>query len=477
VKKENRVIAEKVNHAGNRLANFQAAKKDLPHSPEAERMVLGSAIRDRQAFYQLLEVINSSDVFHIPRHALVFEAIASRATESGKWDLMMIADELERKGNLEAAGGHYYLMELVRSVATTANIEYHAKIVRERYDRRLLIRQCQESIRDAYDGARGIDEISSVLSQKLIAMPQSAQGGFEHISDVAQRSMERVQAIVERQEQPPGIKTGLAGIDDIVGVMPNKAMVVLAARPKVGKSALAATIAMNVAKEKNVAFVSVEMSNDQLSDRMVIGGAGFSNVDLWNNKINDVREIFKVLNKVSPLNLWLDDGGHKTPSMDQIMARVAAQNAKHGIDFLVIDYMQLIPEDGKEYERVSMVSRKCKQLARMVNAPTLVLSQLNRDSVRGDERPQVHHLRGSGSIEQDADMVCLMWKPSEKEIREDVTLEGVREFSVEVNRHGPTGSLRLAWNPVKVQFGDYSSRDAPPGVGWDNRADDADVPF
>lgn len=454
----------------------QPGQRESPHSNIAERQCIGAALRDREAYFQLKEIVGEGEPFYIPRHQVIFNALGRISLRSDGWDLTVAADELERHNDLEAAGGHLYLIELARGVATTANIEHHARIVRERYERRLIIRACTEAIQDAYEGAQTPEAMTSALTHRLLTIPQQADGGFRHIKDLALECVNRVQDIDDGRVKPPIVATGFSEIDALIGGFGHDEMVIIAARPSVGKSALMAALACNVAREKNVGVVSVEMGGDSLTDRMVLGRAGVTITDVRKGNVQGkVGQILQSMNEISELNLWIDDGGGRKPTMDEIMARAMAMNARVGLDLLLIDYLQLIPEKGKDqYERVTLSSNKTKLLARMINAPVVMLSQVNRSDV---DRPTIKCLRDSGAIEQDADQVWMLWGPTQKQIFDDPDCVNTRYVGIDKNRNGPTGEVKLYWNPATMRFDNLSCRDAPARTHWNDKAPDNEVPF
>ncbi len=425
----------------------------LPHSPEAERHVLGAMMRSRDAVAKARDILTGDD-FYQPAHAMIFDALCDLAAKGVSGDVVALADELERRGELKKNGDEYYLMELANSVATTVNIEHFAKIVKEKAIRRQVIRNAYQLTQEAVNGDLDALSAKAYADALAICLP-SKVAGFRRIELLLDQSVSMIQERMARRSAGRAYKdvqTGIADFDRKFGGFNRGELTILAARPSEGKTLLASQIALNVAKCGNVGYVSLEMAGEEILSRSLSAIQG-------SDDKSTARLILQKAGDLQKRNLYLDDS--PAIRIDQLAARCERLKIDIGsLDLVVVDYLQLLrtPTDLNRFpriEKITYLSGECKALARRLDAPVLLLSQLSRECEKENRKPRLSDLRDSGSIEQDADLVMFIHRNEGIERG----ASGVRDILVEKNRNGLTGKFKLVFNSKSLTFNGLNDRE------------------
>ncbi len=435
------------------------------HDPEAEQCVLGSMLLDREGIPDLLEAVGAED-FHDPRHARVFEAVLVLYDRSDAIDFVTVGDELSRRGLLEGVGGREYLIQLSRIVPTTAHATAHARVVRRCATVRRLREAAGEilrSIEEPYDSVEGLLDRAEARIFDLAT--KGTAGGALPIREVLREVMGRILEERTRGRLITGIPTGFYELDErTAGLHPGE-LFILAARPSMGKTALALNIAQNVAGKggKAVALFTLEMSRDHVANRLICSSADVDAHRLRRGVLSEgeYARLGDADASLSDLPLYIDDAAELTPLA--LRARARRLHRREPLGLVVVDYLQLMRVGGIEnrQQEVSLISRSLKALARELSVPVLALSQLNRAAEdRDDKRPRLADLRESGSLEQDADVVGLLYREDyyrgkgtgRPEREESSDSANTAELHIAKQRNGPTGTVKLRFSPTFVRF-------------------------
>jgi replicative DNA helicase len=425
------------------------ALESLPHSDEAERSVLGAVLLDNRQFHQAQEVLTAG-AFYSMRHRKIFQAMETLMSEGSALDLVTVNARLEQSRDLEASGGPAYLASLVDGVPRSANVEHYAKIVREKAILRELIQSAQRILQSALKPEGSTDDVLDEAERAIFRVAEDRlRTGFLPLKTVAEKSLKTIEELTERREMVTGIPSGFLQLDEMTaGLQPND-LVILAARPGMGKTTLALNIAesASIRHGKRVGVFSLEMSHHQLFFRMLCSDARVDAHRLRTGRINkeDWQRIIKSFGTLSDAAIYIDD----TPGISIVEMRAKARRLalEHGIDLLIVDYLQLMRGRASfesRQQEISEISRSLKELAKELNIPVLALSQLSRapEQRTGDRRPQLSDLRESGAIEQDADVVLFLFR-EELYKKNDPDLRGKAELIIGKQRNGPTGTINL----------------------------------
>jgi replicative DNA helicase len=430
------------------------AERLPPQNVEAEQSLLGSILIDPEAIIRVAPIVRPDD-FYRDTHATLYEAALELHERRQPADFVTMRDVLEQRGQLELVGGTAYLTALVNSVPTSAHAEYYAQIVQRTAMLRRLIRAATEIAGIAYEPADDADEVIDRAEQILFAVAERRHArDLAPISQVIARYYDRIQLLADRKGQPLGIPTGFEQLDRLLGGLQPSDLIIVAARPSMGKTALALTMATSAAKRfrMRIAMFSLEMSAEQLVQRLISAETG---IDAQRLRLGDVREeewqlLVQAASTLSETNIFIDD----SPSLTVMEMRSKARriHAQYGLDLVIVDYLQLMQGDRRSENRVqeiSNISRGLKGLARELNVPVVALSQLSRAvEARQDKHPQLSDLRESGSIEQDADVVLFIYrdamyfKTEEEWVRaypDRPYTPGLAEVWVSKQRNGPAG--------------------------------------
>lgn len=425
-----------------------------PQDVEAEISVLGSLMLDKDAIYRVVDALSAHD-FYKPVHRQVYEAITDLNARHEPVDVLSVGSRLKEKGVLDDIGGSAYLASLVNSVPTASHVEHYASIVRKKRLLRDLIEASSHIAQLGYREADNVEELIDDAEQRIFSIAKdSLKQEFFPVKDALEEAWERIDRLHKGDGALRGVSTGFSDLDNYLAGLQKSDLIILAARPSLGKTSLALTIARHVALEeqKAVGVFSLEMSREQVVDRLL---ASEAKVDLWrlrtghlNEENGDFTELRNAMARLADARLFIDDSASPTPI--EIRAKARRLHAQHDLGLIVIDYLQLIRGHGRVESRVqevSEISRSLKGLAKELNVPVLALSQLSRaiESRGGDKKPQLSDLRESGSIEQDADVVMFIY-------RRDQEQKAIAEILIEKHRNGPTGKIELAFHEGSATF-------------------------
>lgn len=436
-----------------------------PQVPELEEAVLGALMLEKDA-YSIISDILKPESFYNPVHNIIYGAIQGLAAQQKPVDVLTVVEELKRRGELESAGGAIYVAELSEKVASAAHIEYHSRIIAQKYLARELITFSSEVTQKAFDETIDVDDLMQDTEGRLFEMSQrNVKKDVIQINPVIKEAMDVIQTAATRKDGMSGIPTGFNQLDKLTMGWQNSDLVIIAARPAMGKTAFVLSMAKNIAinYDKPVAVFSLEMSNVQLVNRLIVNVCQIKGESIKSGRLTD-DEWDRLDSKIKDLYdapIYVDD----TPSLSVFELRTKARRLvrEHDIKLLIIDYLQLMNASGMSFgsreQEVSMISRSLKGLAKELNIPIIALSQLNRgvESRQGNEgkRPQLADLRESGAIEQDADIVCFIHRPEYYRITEDDSgnsLIGVAEIIIAKHRNGPTGIASMRFDNEYARF-------------------------
>ncbi|HEV3259105.1 MAG TPA: replicative DNA helicase [Gemmataceae bacterium] len=439
-----------------------------PQSREAERCVLGSMLRDNGVIGDVLQILRK-DNFYADAHQKIYQAVVTLYDRGHPVDLVMLAELLKEQKQIEDIGGYACLAELWDAAPTAANAEYYARIVRDKAVIRHLIHSSTEILRDAYDQAMPADELLEGAERKILDIAE--QGITSQTFTLAQALTEAYDRIDTRQQRDQtaisGLPTGFVDLDEKTAGLQNSELIIIAARPSAGKTALAINIARHVAveDEQPVFIVSLEQSRIELAERFLCCQARVDSHKLRKGHLSseDMQKLIEAGGILRNTKLFIDD----TPGLGMLRIAANARRLKlrHGIKLVVIDYLQLIEPDNRResrQEQVSHLSRRLKFLARELALPVVALAQVNRTSEdRQDHKPRLADLRESGSLEQDADTVMILHRP---EMYEPGQHEGIVEVNVAKQRNGPTGEITLTFLKQFMRFENFAV-EGPFGYG------------
>jgi replicative DNA helicase len=437
-----------------------------PRSLEAERGVLGSILMLPDVCDDVALIVRPED-FYDTAHQKLYAHMLAMHGDGGRIDAVLTAERLKSAGDYEMVGGAAYLAELLNAVATPAHATYYANIVREKATLRALIHSSTEILRDAYDATSDSREMLSRAEQKIFAILDSHGGNqITSISNILREAMVRIDARMKHDHAIGGIETGFTDFDTLTGGLHDSELIILAARPSMGKTALALNIAEHVSmvRQKGTLFVSLEMSSVELADRMLCSLAEVNGQRLRNGTISneDRRRLFEKAADMSQAPLFVDDTPSRT--ITEIAAGARRLKRKQGLSLIVIDYLQLIEPDNQKdprQEQVARIARRLKGLARELSVPVLCLAQLNRQAeVSKENRPRLSHLRESGAIEQDADVVMFVHREEYFQTNDEdrQRVAGQADIIVAKQRNGPIGDVKLGWKKDFTRFCNATQR-------------------
>ena len=431
-----------------------------PQAVEVEQAVLGAMMLEQRAIVRAVEILDESCFYHAP-HSRIFAAMIELFERGIAVDQLTLTDELKRRGQLDDVGGVVYLAKLGSEVATTANIDFHARIVLEKALGRKLIETSSEVIERAYAADEDVQTLIDSAEQKLFSLSENQIGeGFERLKEVMGETVDHLDRIHAGAGTVLGVDTGFPELNDQMSGFQKGDLVILAARPSVGKTALALTLARNAAvnAEAGVAIFSLEMSKIQLVQRLLSIETKVDLHKLRTGRLSDEdwMHLTHNINRLAEAPIYIDD----TPGISVLEARAKARRLQreYGIDMVIIDYLQLmsghIRTQSREQE-ISQISRGLKAMAKELDVPVLALSQLSRAvESRTDRRPQLSDLRESGSLEQDADVVMFIYRPEMYDLKspDGESLEGLAQIIIGKQRNGPVGSVDLMWNKESATY-------------------------
>lgn len=440
-----------------------------PQAPDLEMAVLGAIMLEKKAINEVADLL-TADSFYVDAHSRIYSACIALNKRGNPIDILTVVNELKSRAELEIVGGAYYVSTLTNRVVGSHNIEYHSRIVQQKYIQRELIRLSTETIRDCFEDSCEVLDAIDIHEKGLTQITLGISKGREAqtVADVWHELEEKNTALLKR-DGVIGVPSGLTEIDKLTGGWQRSDLIVIAARPAMGKTALVLCMARNAALDfrKPTLVFSLEMSTSQLVTRLVASETKEYIKSFTRNGIEPSKffEHQKTCSKLIDSPLYIDD----TPSLTLIELRAKARRMArlHGIELIVIDYIQLMSGDGSKGNReneISTISRGLKALAKELNIPIIVLSQLNRqvESRGGDKRPQLSDLRESGAIEQDADIVAFLHRPEYYGITEyegGRSTKGVAEFIIKKHRNGDIDTAEIEFINRLTRFQDFVSQD------------------
>ena len=429
-----------------------------PHSVESEQSILGSIILDKEAIITVAETIQPMD-FYKEAHKIIYESMLKLNSNNEPIDLITLIEELRKEGHLDSIGGISYLTSLSTIVPTTSNVKYYANIVKEKSVMRQLIKASNEIINLGYDASTDVQEILDKAEKNIFDISQEKSGDdIQPINVVLQDTFEMIEKPCTDKSEVTGITTGFADLNKKINGLQRTDLILLAARPAMGKTAFSLNLVQNAALkgDASVAVFSLEMSKEQLVQRML---SAQSNVELSKIKTGNLGEsdwprIIDGMAVLSEANIFIDD----TPGIkiSEIRSKCRRLKIEKGLDLILIDYLQLMEGEGKNENRqqeIAKISRSLKILSKELDCPVVALSQLSRSpELRKDHRPILSDLRESGSIEQDADIVMFLYR--DEYYHDDSEKKNIGEVIIAKNRHGETGNVELVWFGQVQKFAD-----------------------
>ena len=440
-----------------------------PHNREAEQSVIGAIFLEPQALITASEILLADD-FYINAHKMIFETMLRLSDQGKAIDVVTVTEELSAKKEIEDVGGLSYLLELANAVPTAANVAHYAKIVEEKALLRRLIRVATKIVEDGYTREDEVEALLGEAEKKMMEVANRKNAGdFKHVKDVLVETFDNIEQLQSQKGEVTGIPTGFRDLDNITAGFQRNDLIIVAARPSVGKTAFALNVAQSVAVQarENVAIFSLEMGAEQLVMRMLCAEGNIDAQVLRTGALTteDWGKLTMAMGSLSNSGIFIDD----TPGVriNEIRAKCRRLAQEHGLGMILIDYLQLIQGSGKPGENrqqeVSEISRSLKGLARELKVPVIALSQLSRGvEQRQDKRPMMSDLRESGSIEQDADIVAFLYRDDyyDKESEN----KNMIEIIIAKQRNGPTGTVTLAFKKEFNKFinVDWSQMPPPP---------------
>ncbi len=453
------------------LATLPVADRQPPYAPEAEISVLGGMLIDGDAVARALEVVDDS-MFYREANRRIFRAMARLFQRGQVIDPITVSEELKKTEELDSVGGLAYLAELLDAVPTAANIEYHARIVRERALLRKLIEASSQIIRDSYEpGERTVEEVLDMAEHHIFQVAQSHdREGFVWIKKILYPTFEKIEQIQAAQGGITGIPTGFTDLDEMTGGFQRGDLVIVAARPSMGKTAMVTGVALHASITHQIptAIFSLEMSKEQLVQRMLCSEALVDLGKLLRGRLSD-DDYVRLAQAAGHLNtapIWIDDSG--ALSVLEMRAKARRLKAEQpDLGLIIVDYLQLMQAGpgGAEnrQQEVSAISRGLKALAKELGVPIISLSQLSRaPEQRADHRPQLSDLRESGSLEQDADLVMFLYRPEYYVTPQEAAekgLQGKAELIIGKQRNGPTGTVDLFFRKECTRFENFTRQE------------------
>lgn len=451
------------------LSNFVFGKVP-PQAIPLEEAVLGAIMLEKDALSVVIDILRA-DSFYLDAHQLIFRAMLRLFERSYPVDLLTVTEELKKAGHLEGVGGPYYLIELTNKVASAANIEYHARIIAQKYIQRELIRVSTNIIRNAYEDTTDVFDLLDEAENGLFSIAEKNMSrSYDTMGSLAAKALKQIEELKNKEEGLTGVPTGFVDLDRLTSGWQPSDLIIIAARPGMGKTSFVLSLAKNSSLDfnKGVAVFSLEMSSIQLAQRLISMEAEIPLGKLRTGKLEDYewQQLRTSIERISNAPIYLDD----TPGINifELRAKCRRMKLQYDIQLIIIDYLQLMSgggdnQRGNREQEVSAISRALKGLAKELQVPVIALSQLSRAvEVRGGtKRPQLSDLRESGSIEQDADIVSFIFRPEYYQILEDEngnSLRGIAEIIVAKHRNGATDTVKLRFTD---QFARFSNLDDP----------------
>ena len=432
-------------------------ERPMPSNLDAERCILGAILLDNNALNTAIEALKPEDFF-IPQHRSIFNQMMALGEAQHAIDLVTLTEELHGRGELESSGGAPYLASLVDGVPRVSNVEHYARIVKEKAMLRNLIHATHNIQQHAFDGEDGADTILDNAESSIFALAEDrVKAGLLPIKDIVRDNFERLEKIFREGKSVTGISTGYGELDKLLSGLQPSELIILAGRPSQGKTALALNMAENIAIRGGlpVAVFSLEMSKEALLQRLVASVAQVDAHKFRSGHLSreDWRRMTEGLGQMSSAPLWIDDAG--SISVLEIGAKARRLKRDKGLSLLIVDYLQLITARGRfnsRQEEVASISRGLKGLAKELQIPVLVLSQLTRAPEREERGPQLSDLRESGAIEQDADVVMFIYRPNFFNMNATPEEREMADILIAKQRNGPTDKVKFVFRSRLTRF-------------------------
>jgi replicative DNA helicase len=434
------------------------AARTLPHNLDAERSVLGAILVDNDAFNSAAQVIDSVDFFR-DAHRRIFDRMVALNERHDAIDFVTLKEELQRAGDLDEVGGPAYVASLADGVPRATNVEYYARIVKEKATLRNLIHAATKILSSAYEAEQESDLILDEAETSIFAVADDRlRAGFVQMKDLVKDSFPKIELLFEQKRLVTGVPTGFVDLDGMTRGFQGGDLIIIAARPSMGKTSLVLNIAQHVAVQPGLSagFFSLEMSKESLFLRLLTSEAQIDSQRMMSGAIGgkDYGRISHAIETLSAMKLFIDDSANI--GVMEMRAKARRLQSEQGLSLLVIDYIQLMTGRGRFENRtleLASISRSLKGLAKELNIPIVVLSQLSRaPEARADHRPQLSDLRESGALEQDADVVILIFREDAYNHDPDSENAGIAELILAKQRNGPTGVVKLAFLREQTRF-------------------------
>lgn len=445
-------------------ALFDAGKLP-PQALDLEEAVLGAMMLEKDAVNDVIDILGTES-FYKETHQKIYTAIQELFQKSEPIDILTVTEHLRKKGELDSVGGPFYISQLTNKVASSANVEYHARIISQKYIQRELIRISSETIKNAYDETTDVFDLLDKAEKDLFSVVEgNIRKNYDKMSNLLHQAIKQIELISQQQGGVSGIPSGFTGLDRITSGFQRSDMVILAARPGMGKTAFVLTLARNTAVDFNkpVAVFSLEMSSLQLVNRLIASETEIPAEKLKKGNLEryEWEQLNAKINKLSEAPIFIDD----TPALSVFELRAKCRRLKqqHGIEMIIIDYLQLMTvggdsRSGNREQEISTISRSIKSIAKELDVPIIALSQLSRqvETRGGDKKPQLSDLRESGAIEQDADMVMFIYRPEyyklDKDIDGNPLPNGYAEIIIAKHRNGALDDVPLKFISNLAKF-------------------------
>lgn len=453
----------------------------VPRAVEMEAAVLGAMMLEKDAFTAVCDLLQPES-FYDPKHRMVFESIQSLGVAQEPIDMITVTNRLRADGNLEKIGGPAFIAALTSNVASAAHVEYHARIVAQKFLARQLISFASEVENSAFDESNDVDDLLQLAEKNLFEISQhNIKKDVVQIDSLLVRAVEQMQTAASRESGLSGLGTGFRGLDKLTSGWQNSDLIIIAARPAMGKTAFVLSMALNVARDNSpVAVFSLEMSNQQLVNRLISNACEMPGEKIKSGQLTPIEwnQLLNRMQNLKGLPLYVDDSSGL--SMMELRTKARRLVREHDVKLIVIDYLQLMTAGvklGSREQEVSTISRSLKELAKELNIPIIALSQLNRkveDRGNKDKRPQLSDLRESGAIEQDADIVCFIHRP-EYYTRMPTdengnNIRGKAEFIVAKHRSGSVDTVDMLFRKEFVRFENWDPNAYAEDGGFGMRA-------
>ena len=458
-----------------------------PHATDLEEAVLGALMLESEALNDVVEILKPESFYKI-EHQKIFEAITDLFSKSEPVDILTVSSWLKKEGSLELVGGPYFVSQLTDRVASSANAEFHARIIAQKFIQRELIRVSGETYHEAFEDTTDVLDLLDKAESNLFAVAEgNLRKSYDSMSTLVKKALEQVEEAASKDGGITGVPTGFNELDKMTNGWQKSDLLIIAARPAMGKTAFVLSMTRNIAVEfkKPVAFFSLEMASVQLVNRLISSESGIPGEKLKKGSLdkNDWEHMHASLKQLGEAPIFIDD----TPALSvfELRAKCRRLKAQHDIQMIIIDYLQLMTAGGNQKggnreQEISTISRSLKALAKELNVPVIALSQLSRavETRGGTKRPMLSDLRESGAIEQDADMVMFLYRPEyygiETSEETNLPTEGLTELIVAKHRSGATGTVPLRFINTLAKFTNYDDPEFSvaggmmPSVEFDN---------